>query len=273
MKLQSTPKPVRFRISSGGQEHSSLESLLSCFDYNELKGLKSKLIQWLERQGTKGNEIATQLGNCDGMPPFEDAVKLFYDYDCETIIKNWFETKSANLRFVDLDLIKYNQRLLTIAYKNKEHLFLQIDDNQWLAAINTHNRIDDIDLLNIKNKIEIEIEKEKLRKDFEKKQEEEQKRKEQEELKRKKQEEQDRREKYEQRSEEDNRQYTVRFYMGHMGKEPNYKRIAQITGFTESQLSIVYWKNTWSSEIVLNNRGIQALKPYVSKMMIDGRDI
>ena len=281
MRLQSTPKPVRFRISSGGQEHSSLESLLSCFDYNELKDLKSKLIQWLERQGAKGKVIANLLGNCDGMPAFEDAIKMFYGYDCETIIKNWFETKSANLRFVDLDLIKNSQRLLTIAYENKEHLFRQIDDNQWLVAINTHNRIEDIDLLNIKNKIELEIEKEKLRKDFEKKQQEEQKRKQQEEQKRKQQEEQkrkqqeeqDRREKYEQRSEEDNRQYTVKFYMGLMGKEPNYKRIAQITGLSESLLWVIYRQNAWSSEIVLNNRGVQALKPYVSKMTIDGRYI
>ena len=50
----------------------------------------------------------------------------------------------------------------------------RIDDNQWLAAINTHNRIDDIDLLNIKSKIELEIEKNKLRKEYEKKQQEEQ---------------------------------------------------------------------------------------------------
>ena len=265
MKLQSTPKPVRFRISSGGQEHSSLESLLSCFDYNELKSLKSQLIQWLERQGPKGNEIAGQLENCDTMPPFEETIKLFYGHDCDIIIKDWFETKSANLRFVDLDLIKNSQRLLTIAYENKEHLFRQIDDNQWLVAINTHNRIEDIDLLNIKNKIELEIEKEKLRKDFEKKQQEEQKRKEQEE--------QDRREKYEQISEEDNRKHTVKFYMGnvHISEEPNYKRIAQITGFTENQLSILYRRNSWSSEMVLSDRGIQALKPYVREVMVDGR--
>lgn len=263
MKLQSTPKPVRFRISSGGQEHSSLESLLSCFDYNELKDLKSKLIQWLERQGTKGEEIASQLKNCDGMPTFEDAIKMFYGYDCETMITSWFESKnSTNLQFIDLDLIKNNQRLLAIAYKNKELSARQIDDNQWLEAINSHSRITDIDLLNIKSKIELEIEKERLRKDFEKKQEEQ---------KRKEQEEQDRREKYEQLSEEDNRKHTVKFYMGHMSKEPNYKRIAQITGFSESQLSIIYWKNSWSSEIVLSDNGIQALKPYVREVMVDGR--
>ena len=123
MKLQSTPKPVRFRISSGEQEHSSLESLLSCFNYDDLKSLKSQLIQWLERQGAKGNEIAGQLENCDTMPTFEDTIKLFYGHDVETMIKSWCETKSRNLRFINLEMIKCSQNLLSIVYRNKEAIF------------------------------------------------------------------------------------------------------------------------------------------------------
>ena len=256
MKLQSTPKPVRFRISSGGQEHSSLESLLSCFDYNELKNLKSKLIQWLERQGAKGKEIANQLENYDGMPPFEDAIKYFFDYDCETMLKSWFETKSSNLRYVDLDLIKNNQRLLVIAYKNKELIPYQISDNQWLEAINTHKRIDDIDLLNFKSKIELDIEKEKLRKEFEKKQEEQNKG--------------EGNDEEEPRKRQTGRVHDVKIHLGPLGPKPNYKRIAQITGFTESQLSILYHRNSWSSEIKLVDRDIQTLKKYTYQLIVDG---
>lgn len=245
MKLQSTPKPVRFRISSGGQEHSSLESLLSCFDYNELKSLKSQLIQWLERQGPKGNEIAGQLENCDTMPPFEETIKLFYGHDCDIIIKDWFEIKSANLRFVDLDLIKNSQRLLSIAYLNKDLMSRRIDDNQWLAAINTHNRIDDIDLLNIKSKIELEIEKNKLRKEYEKKQQEEQRR--EEELKASK-------------------ISTIRFRISRPGSIDGWEEITEITGITRKQLLGLYKSGQFCPRIQLNEIQIERLKPLIDDL-------
>lgn len=160
MKLQSTPKPVRFRISSGGQEHSSLESLLSCFDYNELKKLnKSKLIQWLERQGPKGNEIAGQLENCDSMPTFEDTIKLFYGSDIETIFSNWCETKSTNLRFIDIDIVKSDLKLIAVAYQYKDICFPQLTNIQWLEIINSQKKGKSV-LSKIKKEIETNIVKE-----------------------------------------------------------------------------------------------------------------
>ena len=160
MKLQSTPKPVRFRISSGGQEHSSLESLLSCFDYNELKNLnKSKLIQWLERQGPKGNEIAGQFENCDTMPTFEDTIKLFYGSDIETIFSNWCETKSTNLRFIDIDIVKRNLKLIAVAYEYKDICFPQLANVQWLEIINSQKKGKSV-LSKIKKELEKNIEKE-----------------------------------------------------------------------------------------------------------------
>ena len=268
MKLQSTPKPVRFRISSGGQEHSSLESLLSCFDYNELKTLKSKLIQWLERQGTKGKEIANLLGNCDGMPTFEDAIKYFYDYDCETIINNWFETKSANLRFVDLDLIKNNQRLLVIAYKNKELIPHQISYNQWLEAINTHKRIDDIDLLNFKSKIELEIEKEKLRKDFEKKQEERRKNT-QEPVKQEKPNE----DPHDRNSWSNHKEYKVRFRISRGGSRHLWGDISAITNILENELRDLFINNKWSRPVYLTQDEIKLLEPNVDRLEINGKEV
>lgn len=242
MKLQSKPKPVRFRISSGGQEHSSLESLLSCFNYNELKGLKPKLIQWLERQGNKGNEIASKLDKYDGMPPFKDIIKLFYDYDCETVISNWFETKSSNLRFVDLDLIKNSQHLLTIAYKNKEVFSHKIDDNQWLSAISVHDRIDDIELLNIKSKIELEIEKNRLRREYEKKQQEEQRKK---------------------VAEKESLVSNIRFRIDRPGSAKGWNEITEITGITRDQLLRFYHSGQYSPWIELNAIQIERLKRLV----------
>ena len=49
MKLKSTPKPVRFRIKSGGVEHTSLDSLLKHFDFKVIFDNKENFIKWLER--------------------------------------------------------------------------------------------------------------------------------------------------------------------------------------------------------------------------------
>lgn len=160
MKLQSTPKPVRFRISSGGQEHSSLESLLSCFDYNELKDLNmSKLIQWLERQGSKGYEIANQLNSYEDMPSFAETIKIFYGSDFEKVFSNWCETKSTNLRFIDIDIVKSDLKLITVAYQYKDICFPQLANVQWLEIINSQKKGKRV-LSKIKKELEKNIVKE-----------------------------------------------------------------------------------------------------------------
>lgn len=158
MKLQSTPKPVRFRISSGGQEHSSLESLLSCFDYNELKKLNnSKLIQWLERQGLKGREIANQLKR--NMPSFAETIKIFYGSNCEKVLRDWCETKSKNLQFIDIDLVKSDVKLIAVAYQYKDICFPQLANVQWLEIINSQKKGKSI-LAKIKKELDKNIVKE-----------------------------------------------------------------------------------------------------------------
>lgn len=61
MKLTSTPKPVRFRIMSGGEEHSSLDSLRHNFCIDDLKIIENQLLRWLKRQGKEGEKIAKRL--------------------------------------------------------------------------------------------------------------------------------------------------------------------------------------------------------------------
>ena len=240
MKLQSTPKPVRFRISSGGQEHSSLESLLSCFDYNELKSLKSQLIQWLERQGPKGNEIAGQLDNCDMMPPFENTIKLFYGHDCETMIKSWCETKSYNLRFINLEMIKHSQILLSIAYRNKEEIFPYLQNDEWLEAINDSGSIDNTDLLSIKSEIMREIENEK--------QEAEKKR-----IKAKKE-----------------KISIVRFKISRAGSANYWNEITDITGISRNKLLEMFSNGFYSPRIELNEIQIEQLTPLVDNIETNG---
>ncbi len=85
MKLSSNPKPVKFRIVSGGEEHSSLETLRMKFCIKELKENSRKLLQWLRRQGAEGEKIATELerlpkpfGKCDSLTDYYIIYKIFF---------------------------------------------------------------------------------------------------------------------------------------------------------------------------------------------------
>ena len=61
LKYHSTPKPVRIRIESGGEEHFSLDSLLKCFNPADLLGKRNELLRWLDFQGNEGKLISEEL--------------------------------------------------------------------------------------------------------------------------------------------------------------------------------------------------------------------
>ena len=66
MKLIPIAKPVRIRIKSGGEEHSSLESLKQNFCLEDIKPLlDGRLSRWLQRQGEKEQQLAEELKNFD----------------------------------------------------------------------------------------------------------------------------------------------------------------------------------------------------------------
>ena len=64
MKLIPKAKPVKIRIKSGGEEHSSLDSLLHNFDISDIKPLlDGRLVRWLKQQGE--NELAEMVDGID----------------------------------------------------------------------------------------------------------------------------------------------------------------------------------------------------------------
>ena len=66
MKLRPIAKPVRIRIKSGGEEHSSLESLKQNFCIEDIKPLlDGRLSRWLQRLGEKEQQLADELKNFD----------------------------------------------------------------------------------------------------------------------------------------------------------------------------------------------------------------
>ncbi len=66
MQLSSQSKPIRIRVKSGGEEHSTLESLLNQFDVKDLLPLlDGRLSRWLKQQGetalaTKVDDFVTK---------------------------------------------------------------------------------------------------------------------------------------------------------------------------------------------------------------------
>ena len=53
MKLIPKAKPIRIRISSGGKEHSTLQSLLECFRVGDVRPLLENgvMLKWLNQIG------------------------------------------------------------------------------------------------------------------------------------------------------------------------------------------------------------------------------
>lgn len=118
MKLIPKAKPVKIRIKSGGEEHSSLDSLLHNFNVSDIKPLlDGRLVRWLKQQGEKAladiiNEVkVTKLDTSQGVM---DLIKIFFP------------------KYIESNSIKDIQKLIecwlksAVYRKNGEHLFSYI---------------------------------------------------------------------------------------------------------------------------------------------------
>ena len=104
MKLTSDPKPVKFRIVSGGEEHSSLDSLRRNLCIEDLQKNEQQFLHWLSRQGKEGEDIAqelqampTALSNCTSLEEFFEVYKIlfkdiipFFHVDSLGKVYEWF---------------------------------------------------------------------------------------------------------------------------------------------------------------------------------------
>lgn len=60
MKLIAKAKPVKIRIKSGGEEHTSLDSLKRNFNISDIQPLlDGRLVRWLKQQGE--NDLANEI--------------------------------------------------------------------------------------------------------------------------------------------------------------------------------------------------------------------
>lgn len=152
MKLVAKAKPVKIRIKSGGEEHSSLDSLKHDFNIEDIKPLlDGRLSRWLRQQGkTELSEIVSEfnpdsLNTPEGIMGFMNV--LFKDYIASNSITNlyglivyWLNTSEykvngANLfRYVIWDLANSIEtfKLIKDLYKNRNEL--KCPETDWYLA-------------------------------------------------------------------------------------------------------------------------------------------
>lgn len=101
MKLIAKAKPVKIRIKSGGEEHTSLDSLMRNFNISDiLPLLDGRLVRWLKQQGE--NELAdalktTPIPDLISWQGIMDFITIFFsDYmgknslkDLKELIEQW----------------------------------------------------------------------------------------------------------------------------------------------------------------------------------------
>lgn len=146
MKLIAKAKPVKIRIKSGGEEHTSLDSLKRNFNiYDILPLLDGRLVRWLKQQGE--NELAdiivdidvSQLNTFQGImnlikPFFGEYLERNSIKNVLTLLEYWLKSsykKNGEYLFQYLlwDLCFPNENgddkyldILKYLYKNKENL-------------------------------------------------------------------------------------------------------------------------------------------------------
>ena len=119
MELIPKAKPVKIRIKSGGEEHSSLESLKRNFSISDINPLlDGRLARWLRQQGESALADATSQfdsGRLNTLQGKLDFLEIFFEniYTTGDSVKDMFE------------LVKY--WLKTPFYKNNgENLFYEV---------------------------------------------------------------------------------------------------------------------------------------------------
>ena len=123
MKLIPKAKPVKIRIKSGGEEHSSLDSLKRNFNISDIQPLlDGRLVRWLKQQGE--NELANVISEIDSaslntLQGVMNVMQLFF--------KDYMEANGIN------NLLDLNKHWLNSAHyrKNGENLFFHITCNFW----------------------------------------------------------------------------------------------------------------------------------------------
>lgn len=142
MKLSPKPKPVRIRISLGGIEHTTLESLKENITPEILNFTDGRLQRWLEKLGE--DDLADKIGKISNTECRDKRLLYVYnaifEKDCTTIaeyLDEWCKDKAyyksaRGILFWKKDDIHYVKGVFN-QYPNL------LDDNEWVELADLYN--------------------------------------------------------------------------------------------------------------------------------------
>ena len=156
MKLIPKAKAVRIRIKSGGEEHSSLDSLKRNFDLADVRVLlDGRLSRWLKQQGE--HDLAFKIESTDKQKLIQDdftLCKLFFETEINNKISNihsfadyCIDDKRYEKTGVNLfkKLIYQDKHMAKVVYKT-----LSVDsfiDVNWISVFSKYENSGDPEIL------------------------------------------------------------------------------------------------------------------------------
>lgn len=169
MNVQAKAKPVRIRVMSGGEEHSSLDSLRNNLWVQHIYPLikDKRFLRWLRQLNeTAMADDFDSIANSENFSELTESVyrrilELLkgvelknYDEMCE-LCRSWYKTdKDRNNAKALIAYLSKSKDGVKFLYKDKE-LHNYYEDNQWKAILNTIND-KDADVLYWLGKLNIE---------------------------------------------------------------------------------------------------------------------
>ena len=150
MKLIPQAKPVKIRIKSGGEEHSSLDSLKRNFNISDIQSLlDGRLVRWLKQQGedelanviseVESESLNTLQGVMNVMQIFfKDYIEANGIHNSLELTKHWLNSSSyrkngENLCLQIIRLLDNTESLEITKYLYKHREELKISNYDWFA--------------------------------------------------------------------------------------------------------------------------------------------
>lgn len=156
MKLIPKAKAVRIRIKSGGEEHSSLDSLKRNFDLSDVRVLlDGRLSRWLKQQGK--HDLATKIEASDKQLLSEDdfsLCKLFFETEINETVTDIYSFANycfdnSNYRKTGINLLR---EIIYKDFKVAKNVYVTYGLNcfsgkEWISIFSKYEKLRDPEIL------------------------------------------------------------------------------------------------------------------------------
>lgn len=143
MNLNPRPKPIRYRVSSGGVEHASLESLRSHFNWSEVKELirSARIQEWLRK--VDKSDIADSIDSAIKENASDWSIAaLFFGLDGTlvdgwlSLVKYWYNQHFEHTIQLNLDeWANSNLKIEQLKNQLPSSLLMMMGDHQYKSVM------------------------------------------------------------------------------------------------------------------------------------------